>query len=66
MRFLFCLWQLWRYRDERLDLVVDRSPTGLHSGSEGTRLDAVDELKHFAKVKVVGSNLVLRSRNDVL
>ena len=56
MRFLFCLWQLWRSRDEGPDLVVDRSTTGLNSGGFGgrsvdetpaqrTHQDTMDELK---------------------
>jgi hypothetical protein len=52
--------------------VVDRSTTVLNSGGFGgpcvdgrparrTRHDAVDELKHLAKVRVAGSNPVFRS-----
>jgi hypothetical protein len=57
---------------KRVDLVVDRSTTGLNSGGLGghsedggpaqrIRLDTVDELKHLAKVRVAGSNPVFRS-----
>ena len=54
-------------------LVVDRSTTGLNSGESGGRsvdgrpvqrtgLDALDEFKHLAKVRVAGSNPVFRSK----
>jgi hypothetical protein len=63
---------VWRCRDEGLDLVVDRSTTGLNSDGLGGRsvdgmpaqragLDASDKLKHLAKVRVAGSNPVFRS-----
>ena len=57
---------------EGVDLVVDRSATGSNSGAFGgqsvdgcpaqrTRPNAVDDLKHLAKVRVAGSNPVFRS-----
>ena len=57
---------------KRVDLVVDRSTTGSNSGGFGgrsvdgrpaqrNRQDALDELKHLAKVRVAGSNPVFRS-----
>ena len=73
MRFLFCLWQLWRSRDEgpvsgsrsvynRVEFGRIRwTFRGLEASSKDW-LDALDEFKHLAKVRVAGSNPVFRSK----